>query len=155
MITKESVEQLLKTRIDGTSIFPVEVEVKAGNLISVSIDTPEGIGIEECAEISRYLNEMLDREVEDYELEVASPGLGYPFRVPEQYQKNLQKEVEVVFRNGKKIKGTLTAFNEKGISLKHLKSIKTAGAKRPKKTETEEFFQFEEIKATKSVVSFK
>ena len=53
---------------------------------------PEGVTIEECAKVSRIIESGLDREIEDFELEVSSPGLNSPFKVLPQYFKNIGKE---------------------------------------------------------------
>ena len=81
MITAEGITELVEQHIKGTETFLVEVLVKAGNAIRVHVDTPEGISIDQCVAISRFLNESLDRDVEDYSLEVSSPGLGAAFKV--------------------------------------------------------------------------
>ncbi len=76
MITNEAIIELVSQYIQGTDIFLVEASVKPGNVIRVHVDRPEGISIDECVKISRHMNEMLDRDVEDYDLQVSSPGLG-------------------------------------------------------------------------------
>ncbi len=78
MITVEAITELIEQRNQETDIFVVEVTVKAGNVIRVYVDRPDGISIDECVKISRHLNEMMDREVEDFSLEVSSPGLTAP-----------------------------------------------------------------------------
>ena len=94
MITDEAIIELLEQHIQGTDIFLVEVAVKTGNVIQIHVDRPDGISIEECVKISRHLNEKLDREVEDFSLEVSSPGLNAPFRVKQQYEKNTGRMIE-------------------------------------------------------------
>ena len=103
--------------IGGTDIFLVEVLVKPGNVITVHVDRPDGISIDECVKISRYLNENLDREVEDYSLEVSSPGLGGAFRVKQQYEKNLGRDIEVLYTDGIKVTGKLQEVKEDGVVL--------------------------------------
>lgn len=96
MITAEGITELVEQHIKGTETFLVEVLVKAGNAIRVHVDTPEGISIDQCVAISRFLNESLDRDVEDYSLEVSSPGLGAAFKVKQQYEKNMGRDIEVL-----------------------------------------------------------
>ena len=81
MISTEKVRQLVSGILESTDIFEVEVSVKPGNKIVVLVDKLEGITIDECANISRGIEEKLDRNIEDYELEVSSPGLTQPFKV--------------------------------------------------------------------------
>jgi ribosome maturation factor RimP len=140
MITTERVRELVEEHITGTDIFLVEVLVKPGNTIRVNLDRPEGISIDECVKISRFLNESLDRDEEDYALEVSSPGLGEAFRVKEQYEKNLGHDIEVLYKDGIKIRGKLEKVGESGIILT------VDGDK--------EEIDFEEIKTAKAIISF-
>jgi len=131
---------MVERYIEGTDIFLVEVAVKPGNSITVHVDRPEGISIEECVKISRFLNESLDREVEDYSLEVSSPGLGGAFRVKQQYEKNLGRDIEVLYNDGLKVTGKLESVSDDGIVL----SVKGE----------EEKIGFNEIKKAKAIVLF-
>jgi len=140
MITTEGITELVNQHIKGTDIFLVEILVKPGNAVTVHVDRPEGISIKECVKISRFLNEVMDREVEDYSLEVSSPGLGGPFRVKQQYEKNIGHEIEVLYTDGIKVKGKLEKVGDRGIVLK-LKG-------------DDEEINFEEIKTAKAIISF-
>ncbi len=140
MITTESITELVEQYIEGSDIFLVEVAVKAGNVITVHVDRPEGISIDECVKISRLLNESLDRDVEDYSLEVSSPGLGGAFRVKQQYEKNLGRDIEVLYTDGMKVKGKLEMISDNGIILRVNGDNEEIG--------------FEEIKTAKAIISF-
>jgi ribosome maturation factor RimP len=140
MITKEKVIALTEQRIKGTDIFLVEVAVKPGNVIRVQLDRPEGITIDQCVEISRYLNGSMDREEEDFSLEVSSPGIGAPFRVKQQYEKNTGHRVEVVLTDGNRLEGTLQTVSDGGIVL-------VAGKKEMPLT-------FDQIKRAKEIINF-
>jgi len=117
MISENRIVSLVEQHIKGTEIFLVEVRVKSGNTVRVHVDKPAGISIEECAEISRYLNRNLDREEEDFSLEVSSPGIGVPFKVKQQYEKNIGHEIDVVQTDGTRMEGTLESVTPEGISL--------------------------------------
>ena len=140
MITNEAIIELVEHYIQGTDIFLVEVAVKPGNVIRIHVDRPDGISIDECVRISRHLNEMLDRDVEDYSLEVSSPGLGTPFKVKQQYDKNTGRKIDVLLSDGTRITGELNSVSEEGIVLK----IKG----------NEKAIKFEEIKTSKEIISF-
>jgi ribosome maturation factor RimP len=140
MITSELIADLVTRHIGGTDIFLVEVLVKSGNAITVHVDRPEGISIDECVKISRNLNENLDREVEDYSLEVSSPGLSSAFKVKQQYEKNLGRDIEVLYTDGIKVKGKLQKVADEGIVLN------VQG--------DDEEISFEEIKTAKAIISF-
>lgn len=141
MIAVEHIKTLIEQHIEGTGAFLVDVTVKPGNAIRVHLDTPEGISIEECAEVSRFLNEALDRDVEDYSLEVSSPGLNGPFRVKQQYEKNVGRAIEVLGVDGMKVKGILESLSDSGIVLKVGGQQKEIG--------------FNEIKTAKTIIEFK
>jgi len=140
MITAEHIRELVTQHIGGTDIFLVEVLVKPGNAIRVHVDRPEGISIDECVKISRYLNENLDRDLEDFSLEVSSPGLGGAFRVKQQYEKNLGRDIEVLYTDGIKVKGKLKEVQEDGVVL-HVQG-------------EDEKIGFKEIKTAKAIISF-
>ena len=108
MINKETVKQLVNEKIADTDYFLVDVVVSPSNAITVEIDTQDGVNVGFCAELSRHIESQLDREVGDYELEVGSAGLTSPFKVVEQYLKNIGNEVEVLTKDGKKISGART-----------------------------------------------
>ena len=97
----------------------------------------------------------LDREEEDYELEVGSAGIGQPFKVLKQYLIHIGKEVEVLTRDGKKLEGVLKDANEENITLTVLKKVKPEGAKRPKLVEEDITYTYNDIKYTKYLISFK
>ncbi len=103
MIDKNKIEKLVNEFIKGTGIFLVAVKVSSSNRITVLADTMKGITIDECAAIHRHIEKNLDRNTEDFELQVSSPGLDMPFGVIEQYYKNEGKKVEVVDTEGDKV----------------------------------------------------
>ena len=140
MITSEAISDLVKQHIQETDIFLVEVTVKPGNVIRIHVDRPEGISIDECVKISRHINEMLDRDVEDYSLQVSSPGLGSPFKVKQQYEKNAGRAIEVLLSDGTQFAGKVQSVSDSGIVLE----VKGAN----------EEIEFEEIKTSKAIISF-
>ena len=156
MITAETIEKLIEQQIAGKDIFLVEVIVKPGNTIQVHVDRPEGISINECVRLSRFLNGELDREVEDYSLEVSSPGLTKPFIVKKQYDKNLGREIEVLLQDGKKLKGPLKKVSDSGIMMQVRQKAASEGSQKKKKLIlVEREVKFEEIKTAKPIISFK
>ena len=128
MIDKNTVNQLVSDFLTDKDCFLVDVQVQPGNFIVVEIDSETGVDIDTCCAISRHVEANLDREVEDYELEVGSTGLTAPFKVLRQYKKNIGNEVEVL-AGGKKMVGTLLAADENGFSIEVAKKVK--GQKQP------------------------
>ena len=129
--------------------FLVSVTVGTQNVIRVFVDKQDGISITECLQISKYIDQELDREIEDFDLSVSSPGLSKSFVVKEQYQKNIGKEVAIKLQDGKKIKGKLLTFGEE-ITIETSKKLK--GKKQIiTKVQT---ISLEQIKETKLIIKF-
>ena len=150
MINKEIVKKLVNDFIADRDVFLVDVKVSTTNRITVLVNKPSGITIDECAMISRHIETNLDRNSEDYELNVSSPGLNTPFRVREQFEMNIGRPVEVIDNQGKKTRGILLSVEGQGFEIESEKTI--VG----KKKGTEEIsFNFDEIKTVKEVISFK
>jgi len=148
MIDKKKIEAIINEFIAGREIFLVSVRVSVSNRITVLADTIKGITIDECAEFHSYLEKNLDRNIEDYELQVSSPGLDMPFRVIEQYYKNEGRKVEVTDSGGEKYTGKLKNITKGGFELET--EIKSKG----KNNEIRELsFNFDQIKSTKIVLT--
>ncbi len=154
MITKEKIRQVVENKIDSNNQFIVEIAVKPGNKIVVSLDSFSGIGIDDCVAVTRAIEANFDREVEDYELEVSSAGLSEPFRVKQQYQKNIGQTVEILFNNGQKIKGKLGSITDDGVNIESEKIIKIEKTKKKQIIYEQQFVEFEKIKNTKLVLKF-
>ena len=105
MITKEQVAPLCEEALADTDRFLVEVKVKPNNVIEVYIDSDTAVNIDHCAELSRYVNEKLDRDVEDYELSVLSWGLSGVLKMDRQLRKYVGKDVEVKTKETGKLQG--------------------------------------------------
>ena len=123
--------------------------------IVVEIDHADGVWIEDCADLSRYIEDHLSRDEEDYELEVGSAGLGQPFKVPQQYVNCIGKEVEVLDKDGKKWKGVLKSVNGNDFVVTTREKVKVEGKKRPQMMDVDHTFNMDEVKYTKYSISFK
>ncbi len=158
MISQKKVEELVLQRIQelDNGIFIVEISVNQGNVIHVEIDKHEGfVSINDCMSISRNVEHNLDREVEDFEINVSSSGLDKGLRILPQYVKNIGKKVKVKLNNGKKIEGKLTDANKEAITLQTTRKERIEGKKK-KETIVEDInLPMSDIKETKIVISFK
>mgnify|MGYP003292261187 CR=1 FL=1 len=134
--------------------FLVDVSVSADNCVSVEIDHAEGVWIEDCVLLSKHIEANLDREEEDYELEVGSAGIGQPFKVLQQYINHIDKEVEVLARDGKKYRGILTRAEENQFTIIVKVKEKPEGAKRPIMVDKEYTWKYDEVKYTKYLINF-
>ena len=155
MIEKKTVCQIVEEWLEGKDYFLVEVTVSPDDKIVVEIDHAEGVWIEDGVELSRYIESKLNREEEDYELEVGSAGIGQPFKVLQQYYIHIGQEVEVMTKGGQKLTGILKDADEEKFTVTVQKKVKLEGSKRPKLVEEDETFTYEQIKYTKYLISFK
>ena len=155
MIEKKTVSQIVEEWLEGKDYFLVEVTVSPDDKIVVEIDHAEGVCIEDCVELSRFIESKLNREEEDYELEVGSAGIGQPFKVLQQYYNHVGSDVEVLTKDGRKLTGVLKDADEEKFVVAVQKKVKVEGAKRPKLMEEDETFRYDEIKYTKYLISFK
>jgi ribosome maturation factor RimP len=149
MIVVEDVKRLVESAVSGSGSFLVEAKVNPGNKILILLDHKDGLSIDECVKVSKYVEHHLDREKEDFELQVSSPGLESPFKVLQQYEKSIGKQVEVTTLENQKICGKLLGVNEQEIELEESRKNKK------ETTITLNKINFNQIKQTKRIISFK
>ena len=145
MIDKNIVKNMVDQWLEGKDYFLTDLTISSDDRIVVEIDHEEGVWIEDCVELSRFIESHLDREEEDFELEVGSAGIGQPFKVIRQYEIHQGERVEVLTNDGKKLQGVLGGVNQEGEE----------GAKRPKLVEREIPFAYNDVKWTKYLIDFK
>jgi ribosome maturation factor RimP len=150
MIEKQSIQAIVEEFIKGTELFLVTVKVSGSNRITVLADKKEGITIDECASIHRHIEMYLDRDVEDFELQVSSPGLDSPFLVIEQYYKFEGEKVEVIDTEGTRYSGMLKNVTSGGFELES--EVKSKGKAKELKDIS---FNFEQIKSTRFILTIK
>ena len=151
MINPEKIKQLIEQKIQGTDVFLVEVKISGSNDIVVFLDSDNKITIEDCKSVSRFIESNLDREVEDFSLQVSSAGLDRPLKLQRQYLKNIGQQVKVTKNDGVVETGILLAVEDDGIAIENEKLSKK------KKDDLKEIIKinFEEIKETKLIISIK
>ena len=155
MIDRQQVIDLTNEWLANKEYFLVDVAISKDDKITVEIDHADGVWIEDCAELSRHIENGLNRETEDYELEVGSAGLGQPFKVLQQYRNHIGLEVEILTKDGKKIKGILKEATEEKFTVTISKKEKIEGAKRPQLVEEDIDFAYDGVKYTKYIINFK
>ncbi|MBP3768333.1 MAG: ribosome assembly cofactor RimP [Prevotella sp.] len=155
MIDKNVVKQLVEEWLEGNEYFLVDVMETADDRIVVEIDHADGVWIEDCAELSRFLQEKLGEELDTYELEVGSAGLGQPFKVAQQYVNHVGKQVEVLTADGKKVVGLLTKVDGEQFVVTVQEKQHIEGKKRPVMVGVEKEFSMNDVKSTKYVLDFK
>lgn len=155
MINKDTVRSIVEEWLDGKEYFLVDIEISPDDRIVVEIDHADGVWIEDCVELSRFIEDHLSRDEEDYELEVGSAGLGQPFKVAQQYHCFVGKDVEVLDAYGKKYKGVLKAVEGNDFTVTVQEKQKVEGKKRPQLVDTDHTFQMDKVKYTKYLINFK
>ncbi|MDE7388860.1 MAG: ribosome assembly cofactor RimP [Muribaculaceae bacterium] len=155
MIDKTIVAQILDKAIEGTDLFVVDLKVSPANEIVVELDSMNPMDVDTCAEIARRVEAGLDRDAEDFELEVGSAGLTSPFKVRQQYLKNVGNEVEVLTRSGSKFTGILTAVGDDDFTVEVSRKVKPEGAKRPVMVAEPVVTAYADAKQVKYVINFK
>ncbi len=155
MIDSKLVNTIVEEWLQGKEYFLVDVSVSLDDKIVVEIDHAEGVWIEDCVALSRFIESKLNREEEDFELEVGSAGIGQPFKVLQQYKNHIGLEVETLVNDGRKLTGILKEADENHFVITVKKKVKVEGAKRPKLVEEDVDLTYSEIKYTKYLISFK
>lgn len=138
MIDKDLLTGTVNDAIAGTDLFVVDIRISPDNVITAEVDSPTAVDIDECAAITRKIEEKFDRDTEDYELEVGSAGITSDFKIRAQYTKNIGNDVEVLTRDGRKLHGVLTAVapgepsdHSIGFTVEIPVKVKEPGAKKP------------------------
>ena len=113
----EEIKHLIEPILTEHHLFLVELKISKDNVIEVFVDALEGVNIQTCIAVSREIESSLNRDEEDFELTVSSAGIGYPFKVEQQYQKNLGKSVEIKLNDHTKLNGILLRFTPEEIVI--------------------------------------
>ena len=157
MINKNVVTKAVEEWLQKGDYYLVDVEMTTDDRIVIEIDHADGVWIEDCADLSRHLQETLGDELGDYELEVGSAGIGQPFKVAQQYRNHIGKEVEVMQQDGKKLHGILSSVNEEGtqftVTVKEKQQVE--GKKRPELVDVDKTFAMNDVKYCKYLLAFK
>lgn len=153
-MTEETVKPIVTEALEERGAFLVELHVSAGGNIMVYADKEDGIEIGDLKMISRKIESDLDRDSQDFSLEVSSPGLFNPFKVHRQYVKNVGRSVEVRLTDGTNHKGLMVEVTDTGITLETQKRVAKEVGK-GKKTVTERAdYSFDQIAEAKLEFKF-
>jgi len=154
MIRADDIQKIAESKLAEGTNYIVDIAVKPGNKITILLDNDNGVSIGDCVAMSRHVEAGLDREKDDFELNVMSPGLTEPFKILRQYQKNIGKQVDVVTTENKKLTGVLISADESGIVLETKSKEKTEAKKAKQLIINNVSLTFNQIKKTTVVISF-
>ncbi len=155
MITKETLKALVEEWLQQGDYFLVDIQMGDDDRIVIEIDCADGVWIEDCAELSRFLQERLGTELDDFELEVGSAGLGQPFKVAQQYENHVGDQVEVVDGEGHKVTGILKEVDGRQFTVTTQEKQVPEGKKRPVKVDVDKDYSMDEVRSTKYLLAFK
>jgi ribosome maturation factor RimP len=157
MIDKNVVTKAVEEWLQKGDYYLVDVEMTADDRIVIEIDHADGVWIEDCADLSRHLQETLGDELGDYELEVGSAGIGQPFKVVQQYRNHIGKDVEVMQQDGQKVQGILKAVSDddKQFTITIQEKQHVEGKKRPVLVDVDKTFAISDVKYCKYLLNFK
>lgn len=151
---KEEIELITTPILESKNLFLVDLKISKDNVIEICVDALTGVNIQTCIDVSRKIEEHLNREEEDFELTVSSAGIGYPFKVNGQFQKNLNKMVEVKLKDNSQLSGILKSFNDTHICLEQEVKQNIEGSKKKELVKIEKTIVRIEIKEIKDTVKF-
>jgi ribosome maturation factor RimP len=148
MIDKEKIAKLAVEYLEGSDKFLCEVQIKQGNIITISIDGDSFVSIDDCIHLSKTIESKLDRDAEDFELRVSSFGADKPLIFKRQYHKNVGRQLNITINEDKKITGILKSVENDTLVIETT----------PKKNTESVVLQmipFDEIKEARVVLKFK
>ncbi len=155
MITEAVVRDIILEKLETDGCFVVDLTIGGDNSIHLTIDNKNGVSIDYCVELTRFIEEHLDRDVEDYSLEVSSAGIGTILKVLGQYEKNIGNEVEVTLPNGSWLKGVLVSADTEGFEIESIEKEKVEGSKKKVDVTKHYRYSYNEVKQVKDIISFK
>ena len=119
LLTKEKIEQIANDHLQGTGMFLTSVKVSADNHITVRIDGDDGVSIGACVDLSRAIESSLDRDREDFSLDVSSHGATSPLVMPRQFRRHIGRELELKLEDGSRAEGKLASCSDDGIGIEY------------------------------------
>ena len=149
MIDKDLIRQTIEEKLASTDCFLISLSISGDNQIMVEIDSETSVDLDFCVELTRYIEQHFDRDVEDYSLEIGSYSITKPFVDRRQYRKNIGRKVEVLTEESRKIRGTLVAVDNDGFTLEIEEKELLEGQKRKKLVKKEITLLYNSVKQTK------
>ena len=154
MIAREHIKKIIDEEARKMGLFVVDIKISPSAMINVFVDSMKGVTIEECSLLSSAIKDRLSTYIDDFALEVSSPGLDKPLLLPVQFEKNLGRSLDVVTRDGHKKTGRLVNVFKKGIEIETEVPDKNQPGRKKKYVIKKLAIDFNEIKSAKVVVSF-
>jgi ribosome maturation factor RimP len=147
--------EVVEEHLAGSDVFIVECQCTPSNEITLVLDADSRVSIDTCVAVSRAVDAVFDRDVEDFSLTVTSAGIGEPLKLLRQYQKIVGSTMEILLKDGIKILATLDSANEQGITVSYDEKVAVEGRKRKELQHIVRTLSFEQIKSAKEYLDYK
>mgnify|MGYP000961767020 FL=1 len=144
---QEKLHSAISEALADNNAYLVDLVLEEGNKITLFADADEGIKVHQLKMINRQIEDAFDREVEDFDLTVSSPGLDRPFKVKRQFANSIGRWVKVKLNEGEKVIGKLISVTDENITV-------SIPAEKKNQPDTEKTFAFDEINETKIEIRF-
>lgn len=155
MIDRKRVENIVTEALMESEVFLVDVAVSRTNVIQVFIDHNNGVSLDDCILVHRTIEEKLDREAEDFELQVSSPGLGQQIKVFPQYVKAIGQKIDILLEDGDSLKGTLLEARPAAEGNDATLLVRQAGTRKKPAPEEPIMIQVNRINTARVEIDFK
>jgi len=155
LITESTIRALVAEKIEDTEYYLLSVDIRPGNVINVELESMGPVSISDCVDISRQIEHNLDREAEDFSLQVSSPGLDKPLRDYRQYIKNIGRELKIKRQDDSEIQGELLKADTEKIEVKETKKVRVDGRSKKEIVEINHVLAYSDIKQAKIIITFK
>ncbi|MBQ9137613.1 MAG: ribosome assembly cofactor RimP [Alistipes sp.] len=147
--------EIVEEHLQDSDVFVVECTSTPSNEITLILDADSRVSIDTCVAVSRAVDAVFDRDVEDFSLTVTSAGIGEPLKLLRQYRKIIGSPIEVLLKDGIKILATLDDATEQGITVSYDEKVAVEGKKRKELQHIVRTIAFEDIKAAKEYLDYK
>ena len=154
MIDQQKLEDLVAEAVSQEGAFLVDLQLDEGDRIKLEVDRPGGISLSALTNISRHIEGAFDRDEEDFSLEVASPGVGKPLKVWDQYTSNIGRPVKVTLNDGTELSGDMVKAENESIVLTWKERVPKEKGKGKQTVQQEREIELKDIKQTKLEVRF-
>jgi len=154
LISKEHIFELASQHLQGSSVYVTGIKIGSDNHINVFLDGDEGVTIKDCVGVSRAIEGNLDREKQDFALDVSSHGAVTPLVLPRQYKKHLGRAFEIKLNDGEKAEGDLVACNDEEIKLEYTARENKPVGKGKVTVKKEQIIKYDQIKEAKIKLKF-
>ena len=154
MINRKKILSLVEPVLNEKKFFVVSLTISNSNRITLSVDSMDAVRIEDCVQLSRIIEQGLNRDEEDFELEVTSAGINVPFTVQQQYLKNVGRQVTIQHFDGKRTEGKLIEVSSEDFLIEYRRKEKIEGKKKKQTVIECTRYKYDEIQSVKLVISF-